>query len=425
MLYLLFIFYSVLLCWLISRIKFFKKSGLSTQLLLSLFIIRIIALLVSCYANEHLIRNSDSLVFQQMGIDEFNLLFSDPHQYFINFFHNPYPHGYSRIFEDYHSFWNNIRNILIAKMLSVFDFFSFKNFWINTLFFNFLVFFGCVGLYRVFSKIFPKAFYSLIFCIFLLPSALFYSSMIHRDGLIFLSVSMIVFHFYFFMKSRDEVLRRILLIVFFLIVIFLLRNFVFLALLPALIAWYFAERFFEKPILSFVIIYSIFTIAFFVSSFIPSLDFPGHVVDRQESFIEIGKQGNSTIAVNKLKPGIISFIKNAPAALNLALMRPYLTTVKNPLYAPFAIEVFLLELLLVIFLFFHKKLSWKEPVIYFNIFFSLTILLMAGYIVPIIGAIVRYRSIYFVFLFIPIVCSIDWQRIQKLCDFQGNKQVTK
>jgi hypothetical protein len=192
-----------------------------------------------------------------------------------------------------------------------------------------------------------------------------------------------------------------------------------------LIAWFFAERFFDKPILTFVIIYSIFTIAFFVSSFIPSLDFPGHVVDRQESFIEIGKQGNSTIAVNKLKPGIISFIKNAPAALNLALMRPYLPTVKNPSYAPFAIEIFLLQLLIFLFIFFHKKVRWKEPVIFFNIFFSLTILLMAGYIVPIIGAIVRYRSIYFVFLFIPIICSIDWQRIKNLFDFQSKKYLPK
>jgi hypothetical protein len=32
-----------------------------------------------------------------------------------------------------------------------------------------------------------------------LPSALFFTAMIHRDGLIFLSISMIVYHLYFLM----------------------------------------------------------------------------------------------------------------------------------------------------------------------------------------------------------------------------------
>ncbi len=130
--------------------------------------------------------------------------FTNPHEYLVNIFHSPYPHGYSRVLEDSHSFWNNFRTILIAKMLSVFDFFSFKNFWINTLFFNFLVFFGCVALYKVFINVFPKAFYQLIFCIFLLPSALFYTSMIHRDGLIFLSLSMIIYHLFFLSSNHEK-----------------------------------------------------------------------------------------------------------------------------------------------------------------------------------------------------------------------------
>ena len=192
MFYLLFIFYGILFCWLITRIRFFNTSGLSNKTLLVLFFIRILSLLVGSYINLYVLPVSDSVTFHNMGIEEFNLLFHNPHQYFINFFHNPYTNGYSRFFDDYHSYWNNIRSILIAKMLSVFDIFSLKNFWINTLFFNFLVFFGCVGLYKVFIHVFPKCFYQLIFCIFLLPSALFFSAMIHRDGLIFLSISMIL-----------------------------------------------------------------------------------------------------------------------------------------------------------------------------------------------------------------------------------------
>lgn len=419
MFYLLFIFYLVLFCWFISRLRFFKSSGLPIRILIVLFIIRIFSLLVGCYVNLYILPVSDSLAFHRMGIDEFNLLFSHPHEYFVNIFQDPYAHGYSRLLEDSNSFWNNFRTNLIAKMLSVFDFFSFKNFWINTLFFNFLVFFGCVALYKTFIQLFPKGFSQLIFCIFLFPSALFYTSMIHRDGLIFLSLSMIVYHLFFLMQSRTSILKNNLIIWGFLLLIFLLRNFVFLALIPGLIAWLLTYKFPKKPFLSFVTLYTIAVVAFFGAAVIsPKLNFPGYVAERQESFIEIGKAGNSTLPVKKLEPNLMGFIKSAPQAFNLALLRPYVSEIRNLQFIPFALEILLLEILIILFIFFRTRNAPVNPLIYFNVFFSLTVLMMTGYTVPIIGAIVRYRSIYFVFLFIPIVCSINWKKILKVFSFK-------
>lgn len=411
MFYLLFILYSVLFCWLITRIRFFKNSGLPVQTLIALFIIRIFSLLAGCYVNLYILPVSDSLNFHRMGIEEFNLLFNNPREYFLNIFHSPYSYGYSRVLEVSHSFWNNFRSNLIAKILSVFDFFSFKNFWVNTLFFNFFVFFGCVALYKVFIQIFPKAVFQLIFCIFLLPSALFYTAMIHRDGLIFLSLSMVIYYLFYLMANHKRSLKNIFVISLFLLLIFLLRNFVFLALIPGLIAWIVAHNFPKKAFLFFVIIYSISIVAFFTSGLIsPKVNFPAYVANRQQTFIEIGKAGNSTIAVEKLQPTIKGFVTTAPQAFNLALMRPYLSKMEKVKFAPFAIEIFLMEILFILFIFFHKKNESVNPLIYFNIFFSLTILMMTGYTVPIIGAIVRYRSIYFIFLLIPIICYIDWQK---------------
>lgn len=415
MFYLLFIFYSVLFCWLITRIKFFRKSGLPIQTLIVLFIIRIFSLLVGCYFNLYVLPVSDSLTFHHMGIVEFNLLFKNPHEYFVNIFNSPYVHGYSRLLDDSNSFWNNLRNNLIAKMLSVFDFLSFKNFWINTLFFNFFVFFGSVALYKVFISIFPKAFSQLLFCIFLLPSALFFSAMIHRDGLILLSLSMIVYHLFFLMRSHHLSVKKILSITLFLLLIFLLRNFVFLALIPALIAWILASRFPQKAFLSFAMVYVITTILFFTSGFISTkTNLPNYVAQRQQSFIKIGKLGNSTLNVGKLKPTVKGFMINAPQAFNLVLMRPYLSRIGKLEFAPFALEIFIMEILFFLFVIFHKRDRLVNPVIYFSLFFSLTMLMMAGFTVPIIGAIVRYRSIYFIFLLIPIVSYIDWEKIHNL-----------
>ena len=63
--------------------------------------------------------------------------------------------NYGGFLESSNSYWNDTRSNLIVKMLSIFDIFSRSNFFINSLFYNFLIFFGTVALYRVFIEIFP------------------------------------------------------------------------------------------------------------------------------------------------------------------------------------------------------------------------------------------------------------------------------
>jgi len=421
LIYLLFILYCLLFCGIILRLKFFTCSGLSKRILLSLFLVRILALLIGCYVNVYILPVSDSVAFHQMGIDEFNLLFQNPHEYFVNIFQIGYPQGYGRLLDDSHSFWNNLRTNLLAKMLSVFDLFSLKSFLINTLFYNFLIFFGCVALYKVFIKTFPKSFYQLVICIFLLPSALFFSAMIHRDGLILLSLSMIIYHLFFILNEHQFSWKRIWLITLFLLLIFLLRNFVFIALIPMLVAWILADKFSKHAFICFVGVYVFTAILFFCSGFISSrTNLPQYVSERQQSFIALGETGSSTINISPLYPNFKSFLINAPEALNHSLMRPYLWKTYSFQYVPFALEIFLIEILFLLLIFYRKKIIGIDPIIYGCIFFSVTMFLIIGYTVPIIGAVVRYRSIYFIFLLIPVVCYIDWKRILKFIGLSKN-----
>ena len=413
MIYLLFLVYCFFFCWLITRIRFFKESGLSNKVLITLFVIRIFTLIVGCYFNLYYFPVSDSVAFHEMGIEEFHLLFQNPHQYFVNIFHANSPESYSRLLDDSNSYWNNLRNVLLAKMLSVFDLLSFKSFLINTLFFNFLVFFGVVALYRVFIKIFPALSVQLIICIFLLPSALFFSAMIHRDGLILLSISMIIYHVYFMMNQHQFSWKKTGIIMLFLILIFLLRNFVLICLIPALLSWLTAEKFPRHAFISFLSVYTFITILFFCSGYIsPRASLPQYVSSKQSSFIEVGKGGASTINIKPLYPSFKSFVSNAPQALNHALMRPYITEAVNFVYLPFAIEIIIIEILFILLLFFMRKKRTVDPIIYFCIFFSLTMFLVTGYTVPVIGAIVRYRSIYLTFLLLTVLGYLDWNKIK-------------
>lgn len=415
MLYLLFIGYTILFCWLISRLSFFKKSGLGSRVLISLFLVRIIASLIGCYYNLYYYPFSDVLNFHKEGIIEYELLFKNPSEYFFNIFYDSHHNNYSGLMGTAQSFWNDTRSNLIIKMLSIFDIFSFKNFLINTLFFNFLIFFGPVALYRVSIQIFRSSGLPLIAATFLLPSALLFSSMIHRDGLILLALSMVIFYL-FEMMSTHFSWKKIIAIILFIALIFLLRNFVFIALMPALIAWTISHKKPKYTLAIFCGIYLLTALLFFGSALIsPKYDLPKIVAERQRAFIEIAKTGSSSININPLYPGFRSFFNNTPQAINHSLMRPYITEIESVNYIPFAIEIILIGILFTLFIFFRKKDPPIHPLIYCCVFFSASMFLIIGYTIPIIGAIVRYRSIYFIFLLIPVVCYTDWERLlQKL-----------
>lgn len=411
--YLLFIFYLLLFCWLISRLNFFKNSGIATNVLIILFLIRIAVAFVNSYINLYYYAVSDVTEFQKQGIEEYNLLLHNPHEYLTNIFHNSYS-SFSGFLETTDSFWNDLRSNIIAKILSIFDVFSHSNFYINTLFFNFLMLFGAIYFYRVFIKIFPSHKNVIIGCIFLLPSVIYFTSGIHRDGFIYLSLSIVIYNVYYMLETKTFPWKKVLSAIIFLCFVLLLRNFVFIALAPALLALIISMRFQRYALVTFIVLYIIMAFLFFVSGIIsPALDLPADVSSKQIAFIKLSKLGASAININPLYPNFRSFLNNAPQALNHSLMRPYLTEKFTLLYFPVAIEIFICEILFLFFIFFRKN-DKLNPFVYFCFFFSISMFLLIGYTIPIIGAIARYRSIYFPFLLIPIICTTNWQKIKNL-----------
>lgn len=394
--------------------KFFSEAVPGKRILIALFLVRVIAGLLNGYLNLNYFRDSDTVFFQQEGIAEYHLLFNHTAEYFTNIFHSNHNNSYSGFLESSDSYWNDTRSNLIVKMLSVFNIFSGKNFYINTLFYNFLVFFGAVALYKVFIRIFPSYSFVVIAGIFLLPSVIYFTSGIHRDGLVFLSLSMLMYHVFYLLRNKEFSWKRILIALLSLALILLLRNFVFITLAPALIAWIWAER---RPQFSFLIfsgVYFFVAILFFCSGFFsPKFDLPAHVSSRQLAFIQISRNGASAININPLYPNFRSFLNNTPQAINHSLMRPYLTEHLNFLYVLAGFEILFYEMLFLLFLLFPKKHP-TAPLVYFSVFFSITMFLVIGYTIPIIGAIARYRSIYFPLLLIPVICHTDWNKVRKL-----------
>ncbi|MFN2458935.1 MAG: hypothetical protein ABR502_12105 [Chitinophagaceae bacterium] len=411
--HLLFAAYLVLFAWLTTKIKFFTETGLTNPQLVIIFFIKVMAGIFYGWIGVYygsLAQMVDTWGFHYNSIIETNLLKSDPKEFVTSFFNNPYESGYGKFFSSEDSWWNDLDLNFFIKFLALLNVASFGHYYINLIFFSFITLFGTIAFYRVMQDVFPEKKLTVLLATVLLPSFLYWTGGIHKDGIVFLAIAFIVYHIYFGLKNRKFTVAGILMIIFPLLLILVLRNYLLILLLPALLAWILSKKLPYRPVAVFAGLYLLFTILFFSVGYIhPKLDFPKAVVNKQQAFLLLS--GGSAVTVKELQPNFKSFLLNAPEAASLAFIRPYPSDVKHLLALAAAAEINLLLLLFVIFLFWKNNGVSLSPFLLFCIFFAFTTLLTIGYTVNFLGAIVRYRSIVLPFLVVPMLAKIDWKRI--------------
>ena len=419
--YLLFIAYLAFFCWLVVWIPFLKNTGLSRIELLFLFFLKVIAGLTIGWLSLHYYNaGNDYWDLNREAWKEYQSLCSHPLDFFTDIFRSPYGKGYSGLFDSNNSYWGDLKNNLVIKLVALFNIFTRGNYYTNSLFFNFLVFFGHVILYRLFIKIYPGKRVAVVIGCFLLPSMLYFSSGIHKDGLVLLSLSILIYSVNnSFQKERINT-RRLLLTVISLVFIFLFRNFLFFAMIPALIAWVWSEKSTRPVWISFLMTYITCGLLLFAIGIIfPAVNPLEIITRRQADYLQLPVSA-TPLHMDTLHPHISSFLHNMPQALNHVLMRPYITELPSVILLPMNIELFLYQLLFLLFIFFQDKRSKiaKVNVLFFMFLFTFTVFLFIGYIIPNLGSLVRYRSIYLPFIITPLLCGINWRFF-----YTGNKYI--
>lgn len=415
--YILFIVYLLIFCWLATKITFVKQAGLNNKSILLLFFIKVTAGVAIGWISLHIYGSgNDYWDVNRDGWKEYQLLLSDPREYFTNIFRSNYGTHYGGIFDSFQSFWNDLRNNIIAKIISIFDIFSRGNYYINSLFFNFFCFLGHVAFYCIFIQVYPKQKTAVIAGCFLLPSMLYFTSGIQKDGIVFISLGFLLYAVHRCLQQKNITIKRGLVIATGLVVLFFIRSYVLLSLLPALVLWILVARFQWAPVKSFIIGYCIAGVLLFnVNSIVPSFNPLQTIVSKQADFFTL-PVASTQINTDTLHPDFKSFLHNAPQALNHLLLRPYPTELPTKSLLPSIIELMGYQVLFLLFLCCRRKSpsNSNDPFIVFGIFFTASIFLFIGYIMPNLGSIVRYRSVYLVFLITPLLCRVDWERLGKV-----------
>lgn len=106
--------------------------------------------------------------------------------------------------------------------------------------------------------------------------------------------------------------------------------------------------------------------------------------------LDYGNAG-SRIEIAKLEPSIFSFIKTAPMAFVNGLMRPFPWNVRSPFMLLALMENLALVVLLALMIFKFSSVNTNWQYCLVAMFFALIIILLTGWVTPVVGAIVRYK----------------------------------
>lgn len=404
---LLFLFYTAFFLFILYRLSLRKTFALYYSEAALAFTIKIAAGCFYGYFFLHYNGGDDTWLYHNEALKEYALLKNDTLHFFTN---DIIPKGYNSnplltVFNSNDSYAKDLELVLLFKLLALFDVFSGGNYYINTIFYNAIVFFGAYFLFKMMSAKYPdKRKWWLLF-IFYFPPLLFWTSGIRKDGLCFALTSGLIFQLYSLFEIKFSV-KKVFYATALFIVLFLFRNYIALSFLPVIIAYPVSVKNKKQSLLIFAITLIGCTTLFFLTIFLPSnFNLPLKMSERQQAFSQL--TGNSYLSLDTSHVGIRSYINVSAQALNHVFIRPYFSEAKGLLYLLYFFEViffFILLLRTIIKPSPQFKTIMHEPLIAAFLTIALLNYIIIGFTVPFLGAIVRYKASFEIFFLIVFLC---------------------
>ncbi|MGZ3998646.1 MAG: hypothetical protein ACXVKM_13315, partial [Flavisolibacter sp.] len=125
----------------------------------------------------------DTWAYHVESLKEYHLLTTHPVDFFTSLFHNSYEGGYTNFLSSRNSWWNDVKANFFIKIIAIFDLFSFGNYYVNVIFYSFISLFGPMAVYRIMKDVFPRQKVPLLIAVFLVPSFIYWTSGLHKEGL--------------------------------------------------------------------------------------------------------------------------------------------------------------------------------------------------------------------------------------------------
>jgi hypothetical protein len=307
---------------------------------------------------------------------------------------------------------NNTLFISLLSLLSLLTNGSYSGMLVLIVFMSFTGLWWIYKLYGNAIKPYKKIIFILVF---FTPSIAFWSSGLLKESFLFFFIGLVLNCGSQALKGHKPILRSIIGLLS-LLAIFYLKAFVFLLIVPPLIA-YSWNHFYSKQrklIPYFILIFVSFSFASESHQYLPK-GFFDLMIDKQVEFINLtnNEEVNSEISPILFEANSTSIALNSPIALINSLFKPMFWESNNLLMYLAAAENFLLFLSLILVIAYPKKQIEQANLLYFGLSFALSYFILIGLVTPVLGALSRYRTPALIFYELSLLLLIDIETIKQ------------
>ncbi len=309
----------------------------------------------------------------------------------------------------YQGFFNDNATIIRANALVML--FSRGHYHVHTVFWCFFSLVGLTALARLFLSFFPRKKWGVLFAVFFLPTVLFWGSGVLKEPILIMGLGLFLEGFFKWWKGERLTKLAILTTILGFILLLYTKGYVLQCMAPALIGLALyklngRKRFWWSFTIPHLLVGAMVFIGPYVSN---GLKVAELMRLKQEAFYNVAQESQSG-SIKQL-PSIdsnSSVIFNLPEANFITYFRPLPWEWTKMMFIPPALENLALVLcILVMFWNFKLPPKFQWPMIAFSLSFVIVLGGLTGQVVPVVGAIVRYKLPSLIFLFVAIFAFTD------------------
>lgn len=310
----------------------------------------------------------------------------------------------------------------VVKIIAILSVFGLKNYMLTTVLYCFLCFWGQWGMFRVFTKLFPKQTFYVFLACFAIPSVVFWCGGIMKDTLMLACVGASFYCIYeVFFKFR-KILFCTPIFLWSLVAMFAVKFYIPLIFIPCLFIWIVLDFFskFKNPYLKNAIILTVFAgSAIFIyllnslfSQLMPSLvsSLVGRAIGMQQwhGYLQ-DTMGGSGYSLGEIDFTLLGVVSKILPSVNVTFFRPYLWEVNSIVVLVASVEsllvsIFTLIVLIKIGLFRSLKILFSNPLLFSMFLYIFFFGFLVGFTSYNFGALVRYKTpclpFFFMILFL-------------------------
>lgn len=397
--YVLTCFYAVIFFNVILHASFFKAGNIKPHYFGFIFIAKIFAGIFLGYLYQSYFNGGDTFSFFNDANKLHGLLKTHPVDFFKIIFGFNTGTTYDQFFQqlggwnNYEYFYNDSRTIIRINALIRIVSCGYYN--VHVIFFSFLALTGLTGIYKLFIEDTSGKEKYFFVAIYLLPSVLFWTSGILKEGLLLFALGLFLYSFVKLVRKDFSVKYIFTFLMTFLLLIYL-KIYILVILFPGLIAFYWTMKTNSKlAFIKFILVYLTFFIVLYCLKFLnPEYDIAQIIYWKQHNSIAYAKyfKSGSLVQPPLLEPNAAVIIYKSPHAFLNTIILPGWKYVSNPFSFLASLENSFIILSIIISIVFSQKIKREhQPLFLFSLFYVVLLFILIGLTTPVLGAMVRYK----------------------------------